>query len=389
MDPSAYSKQLERVPGGSMGVMSQSYQPQAPGGTDHMTNVEAGRDQIRMPTAQRGQAEPELRAQTLGHIPRTQNVGGDDHCSAPSFSHDALRNPNRGAVEPWLRKEMLPQMGGRGIEYEGSTAADVGGRDHFGAGGEGGNWLAANYEPNGDKLSLKGPLANDRPNSPSARFARGEKVTPFHERRSIPGKSRESWDTLKHLPGHANTRQGFMEVGGCGQRQTLFHTGFQRRRQSDINQDGERKQTTEWKDHRVANQNVVRKEFIRTNVNKNTFNPITGEYTGKAHNPAFQEMITCADGAQYTDRYRHHVKRALPGPGVGGECSDCKPVHVIRREASVREGCSVAKHKTRGCVKDLFMQHDGYQMSYEKSMVAALPKLPKPKVVMKISNQCT
>ena len=51
----------------------------------------------------------------------------------------------------------------------------------------------------------------------------------------------------------------------------------------------------------------------------------------------------------------------------------------------MREGCSQRKHAIRGNVKDLFKHHDGY----EKALVAALPNIPLPASVTKVSKQCT
>ena len=70
-------------------------------------------------------------------------VAGTDHVSAPAFQHDELRANAaiRGHMEPWQKAALMPEMRRDKIEYEGSCEVDVGGRDHFGAGGEGGNWV--------------------------------------------------------------------------------------------------------------------------------------------------------------------------------------------------------------------------------------------------------
>lgn len=405
MDPSLYAQQFERQPGVNAGIMSHdtggfegSHRVEV-GGRDHLEgNAPLSHDALRIPENLQGHAEPELKASSLGHIPRTQNVAGTDHVSAPAFQHDELRANAaiRGHMEPWQKAALMPEMRRDKIEYEGSCEVDVGGRDHFGAGGEGGNWVPANYVPPTQepaKAKAKWEPGNDRPNSPSMRFARGEKVTPFHVRRqSTLSKigQRASWDTLKHLPGHNESNSNYRsaansdKVGQCDMFDTNFHYGFQRRRQTDINQDAERKAATAQKEVRVKNQAAVRKRYIGDNTNKNCYNPITGEYFGRPHNPAFQEMITKADGAMYQDRYQHHVRRRLAGPKDDGECSDCKPVCMSRREKIVREGCSQKKHNIRGSVKDLFRHHDGY----EKALVAALPNIPLP-AVTKVSKQCT
>merc|ERR1711918_289125 len=118
-------------------------------------------------------------------------------------------------------------------------------------------------------------------------------------------------------------------------------------------------------------QKAVRKEFIKVSADRYTYNPITGDYYGKPGNRAFQELVTKADGAMYMERYTHHTRRPLAGPATSGACADCKPISLRRRETLVREGQSVAKHASRGSIRDIFKSHDGY----EKALVAALPDI--------------
>jgi len=203
--------------------------------------------------------------------------------------------------------------------------------------------------------------------TPMSRFARGEKVTPFHVRRSIRGPDgapigRESWDTIKHLPGLSSTRGAFKPVGVGDLIRGRFGEGFQRRRQCDIRQDEERLSLEEHQTVKRGNHAGVRKKFIDTNQNRNTYNPITGSYWGEANNPAFQDMVTCQEGAMYQDRYAHHVKRTIRGPASDGECSDIKPISEKKKILKMREGMTAKRASMRGKVSDLFKHHDGYDM---------------------------
>ena len=267
--------------------------------------------------------------------------------------------------------------------YEGSTECDVGGRDHFGAGGDFGGWVPDNYDPGGHKEAVK-KMEDPRPMTPSSRFARGEKVTPFHVRRTIRGSDgapigRESWDTIKHLPGLVNTSTKFKPVGTSDLIKGRFGEGFQRRRQSDIRQDEARLSQEAAKEIKVGNCAAVRKKFISVHANRNTYNPITGDYWGKPHNGAFQDMVTSSAGAMYQDRYAHHVKRALPGPKANGECSDIKPISAYKTSIIAREGMSHKKAAMRGSVKNLFSGHDGYVLP----KMATLP--PRPQGLHKLA----
>jgi len=405
MDPSQLAGQFERPPGEAHGKCGGYDRPAFEGsteiqvgGTDHLRgNRPLNHDQLRVREDLKGHAEPHVKAAAMGQIPRNKisfegstdaEVGGYDHINKPAFQHDELRVKGdlKGHVEPWLKKELMPEMHRDKIEYEGSFAVDVAGRDHFGAGGQGGNWVAGNYKEKAPPKDMK--EYNERtkgrtsfqpgqatPNDPTMRFARGEKVTPFHTKRAV--KRRETgtggWDMLKHLPGHTDSRPTFDSIGKSNMAQTVFHNGFNRRQQSDIRQDAQRISNEATKDVKDTSQAAMRKNFIRDNQDQNTYNPITGNYYGKPGNKAFQEMITKSEGAQLQDRYRHHVKRRIGGPLDNGECSDCKPIDMGRREMLVREGCSKAKAATRGCVKDIFKHHDGY----ERALVAALPNIPK------------
>jgi len=304
-------------------------------------------------------------------------VGGYDHMSDQRFDRDVMRAPEhlRGHVEPWLKKEVLPHIPNDRIKYEGSCEPDIGGRDHWGAGGVFGGMVPDNNRMDPHVYSKSEglpqyqtqktqPESGGRPHTPSARYARGEKVTPFHVRRQIVGDDglpvdRESWDTIKHLPGLTDTKQNFKEVG-VGNLIGRFGQGFQRRRQTDIGQEMPRLEKERNSEIKAQHQAVARKKFVETNTNRNTFNPITGNYWGPAGNPAFQEMITRNEAAILQDRYTHHVKRPIGGPAENGECSDCKPIAASRTKLLQREGMSVKKAATRGSVKQLFQHHDGY-----------------------------
>lgn len=170
---------------------------------------------------------------------------------------------------------------------------------------------------------------------------------------------------MKHLPGLTNTRKEYNQVG-VGDMVKRFGQGFQRRRQAEIGQDLPRMEAERRGEVKAQHQAICRKRFVDTNTNRNTFNPITGDYYGKPNNPAFQEMITRNEGAIFQDRYTHHVKRALPGPVENGECSDCKPISATRTTLLRREGMSAKKAAMRGSVKQLFQHHDGY----------VVPKIP-------------
>ena len=171
MDPSLYAQQFERQPGVNAGVMShpgatfEGSNRVEVGGRDHLEgNAPLAHDALRVPEHLQGHAEPYQKESTLGHIPRTQNVtdesvepaieasgwqvAGTDHVSGPAFQHDELRANAaiRGHMEPWQKAALMPEMRRDKIEYEGSYEVDVGGRDHFGAGGEGGNWVTAHPE---------------------------------------------------------------------------------------------------------------------------------------------------------------------------------------------------------------------------------------------------
>lgn len=396
MDPSQIAEQFSALPGEASGKcggyerasFEGSTEVQV-GGYDHMRgNRPLNHDQLRAAPHLKGHVEPHVREATMLQIPRQQQCGGTDHMQAPNFQHDELRNNDaiRGHVEPWLKKELMPEMHRDKIEYEGSYAVDVAGRDHFGAGGEGGNWVAGNYKEKAPARDMK--EYNERmktktkkfqpgqtdPNDPTMRFARGEKVTPYHTKREVTRRTTGTgdWDMLKHLPGHTTSKPTFKQVGKSNMSHTVFHNGFQRKQQNDIGQDRERIANQETKAVKQQGCASLRKSFIQSNQGQNTYNPITGDYYGKPGNKAFQDMITVADGAQFQDRYRHHVRRRIEGRPDNGECSDCKPVHMGRREMLVREGCSKEKASKRGTVKDIFKHHDGY----ERALVAALPAIP-------------
>merc|ERR1711988_1637831 len=377
VDPSEYLTQVNKVPGERSGKLGNYELPVFEGSSQ----IEVGgRDHMSHGGYVNQTAPEDPYGPNLGHIQRGKigfegshevQVGGHDHINDPRYDRDSMRAPEhlKGHMEPWLKKEVLPHIPNDQIEYEGSFEPDVGGRDHFGAGGKHGGWVPDNYQSsNGTPEPYVDPEAhvkNQRPHTPSARFARGEKVTPFHVKRSIRGPTgapigRESWDTIKHLPGLTNTRQDFKMVGRGDLVRGRFGEGFQRRREADIGQDRERLASDKAVEVRQGNQAVVRKKFIDQNQNRNTFNPITGDYWGQANNPAFQEMITRNEAALFQDRYAHHTKRAIAGPKSNGECSDCKPIPARRTKALRLEGMSAQKAATRGSVKQLFQSHDGY-----------------------------
>jgi len=198
--------------------------------------------------------------------------------------------------------------------------------------------------------------------TPSSRFEKGQKVTPYHVRRTIRGSDgapigRESWDTIKHLPGLTDTQSKFKPVGNSDMIKGRFGEGFQRRRQSVIDQDLDRIEKETTKEVKVVNNAAVRKVFINENQNRNTYNPITGDYWGPKNNHAFQDMVTSSAGAMYMDRYAHHVKRPLPGPPADGPCSDMKPISQNKRSILRREGMSHKKAAMRGSVSQLFTGH--------------------------------
>jgi len=391
IDPSQWAGQLDRSSGQHAGKLGGYEKPMFEGsnevqvgGRDHMRNAGAiVRDGV--PNDDYGGLQGNKLAR--GHISfegsNQVQVAGLDHIQDPRFERDVMRAPEhlQGHMEPWLKKEMLPHIHNDRIKYEGSYEPDVGGRDHFGAGGVHGGWVPDDYnakqhairEANSDHAQASQP-GQGRPHTPSARYARGEKVTPFHVKRQIVGRDgapvgRESWDTIKHLPGLTDTKRQFKQVG-VSDVNSRFGQGFQRRRQGDIGQDLPRKQAEERGVVKQENVAIVRKKFVDTNTNRNTFNPITGDYYGAPNNPAFQEMITRNEAAIFQDRYTHHVKRPLAGPVENGECSDCKLIPASRTKLLGREGMSAHKAATRGSVKQLFQNHDGY----------SVPKIPsKPK----------
>jgi len=293
-------------------------------------------------------------------------VGGTDHMQMPRTKQDDLLMPAnvRGHAEPWQKAAFLPNIAHGNLKYEGERVADIGGRDHFGSGGDFDGMVPDNYhafEPHKQKIGIASQ--HQRPLTPSSKYARGEKVTPFHVRRTMLGEDgvpigRESWDTIKHLPGLTNTSARFNAVGESNF-VSKFGPGFQRRRQGDIQQDVPRKAAEHRQEVKITIQAQSRKDYIDENMNRNTFNPITGQYWGDQHNPAFQEMITRAKGASMQDRYTHHVKRSIP-VSSNGECSDCKVIPEARTALLGREGMSVKKATVRGSVKGLFQGHDGY-----------------------------
>jgi len=390
MDPSDYLQQVNKVPGERSGKLGNYEVPAFEGSSQ----IEVGgRDHMEHGGYVNQQA-PENPHGGLDHLQRGKinfegssdvQVGGHDHMQDPRFERDEMRAPEhlKGHMEPWLRKEVLPHIANDKIMYEGSCEPDVGGRDHFGAGGHHGGWVPDNYVKPEDASPQRASSTTKeaaRPHTPSARFARGEKVTPFHVRRSIVGPDgqkigRESWDTIKHLPGLTDTRSNFKPVGTGDLIRGRFGEGFQRRRQTDIGQDVDRKQAEQHAEKRHLVHKAVRKQFIDENMNRNTFNPITGDYWGKPSNPSFQEMVTRNEAALLQDRYAHHTKRAISGPQSNGECSDCKPISKQRTKLLRREGMSKQKAATRGSVKQLFQSHDGYVVPRIPPKPANLHKL--------------
>jgi len=376
LDPSQILDQLVKEPGAQSGKMGGYEAPMFEGsnkievgGRSHMQR--GGYVTENAPEAPHGGLKSMQRGKIEFEGSTDVQVGGYDHIIDPRFERDVMRAPEalKGHMEPWLRDKMLPEIPRDKVMYEGSCEVDVGGRDHFGAGGQGRGWVPDNYHAPGEETpEYNNPdsrIKNQRPHTPSARFARGEKVTPFHVRRQIRGSDgapigRESWDTIKHLPGLTTTHASFKPVGKGDLVKGRFGEGFQRRRQSDIRQDEGRITQEKVSDVKRENNNAARKRFIDTNQNRNTYNPITGEYWGKPHNHAFQEMVTCNESAVYQDRYMHHTKRPLPGPAQNGECSDCKPINQNRTQLLKREGMSAKKASLRGNVRQLFQHHDGY-----------------------------
>jgi len=382
LDPSQILEQFIKEPGAQSGKLGGYEKPSFEGSNQ----VEVGGRSHMQRGGYVTQNAPEHPHGGLDHLARGHvefegssqvQVGGHDHIHDPRFERDCMRAPEnlKGHMEPWLKKEMLPQIPRDRVQYEGSYEVDVGGRDHFGAGGQQRGWVPDNYNSGSSSpVQYVDPeihVKNQRPHTPSARFARGEKVTPFHVRRQIRGPDgapigQQSWDTIKHLPGLADTRAGFKQVGVGDMVRGRFGEGFQRRRQTDIKQDEPRMAADKIAGVKRDNNAGVRKKFIDTNQNRNTYNPITGEYWGKQSNTAFQEMVTSKSDAIYQDRYMHHTKRPIAGPGSNGECSDCKPIDANRTKSLQREGMSAKKSALRGNVKQLFQHHDGY----------VVPKIP-------------
>lgn len=143
LDPSQILQQMNKVPGEASGKLGGYEKPMFEGSNE----IEVGgRDHLN-----RGgyvkQSAPEHPHGNLGSLQRGNvefegssevQVGGHDHFMDPRFDRDVMRAPEhlKGHMEPWLKKEVLPEISRNRIEYEGSFEPDVGGRDHFGAGGQ-------------------------------------------------------------------------------------------------------------------------------------------------------------------------------------------------------------------------------------------------------------
>lgn len=187
LDPSQILDQLVKEPGAQSGKMGGYEAPMFEGsnkievgGRSHMQR--GGYVTENAPEAPHGGLKSMQRGKIEFEGSTDVQVGGYDHINDPRFERDVMRAPEalKGHMEPWLRDKMLPEIPRDKVMYEGSCEVDVGGRDHFGAGGQGRGWVPDNYHAPGEETpEYNNPdsrIKNQRPHTPSARFARGEKV---------------------------------------------------------------------------------------------------------------------------------------------------------------------------------------------------------------------